>query len=264
MRPAEAYTIAQSRTPKQNLPKNALQHPVGLGVVEFPEQLRQEGAEVVDHPALADAQSVTVTLGVLPDRYYDVTVLDGDVEGKDRTAGGLPVVFGVQRAEAVLAEEVAGPFVDVDVLVAVLVLALEEGLAVDVGGRLVEVLAGGQLQEVLLVEEHAVVTAPRALVDALEGQLRVEVRDGLPTGVDLHAAGARHGPAWVAAGKRSTGLLADDVDVHGVLAVRVVEVVGHLRTVPKAPSGSPLQLSSTVSVRVSPASKGPDTRAIGA
>ena len=59
------------------------------------------------------------------------------------------------------------------------------------------VTSRGAPGQVLPVEEDAVVTAPGTLVDALEGEFRIEVDDGVSVGVDLDAGLVRaQGSSW--------------------------------------------------------------------
>jgi hypothetical protein len=100
-------------------------------------------------------------------------------------------VFRVQRAQAVVAQEKAGFPVLADVLLAVFGFLADEVLAAYLRGRVPERGAVGEFEKVAFVQEDAVVTAPRAVVDTLEGQCGVEVDDGRFARMNLYALAGR-------------------------------------------------------------------------
>lgn len=165
----------------------ALQFASGRRVVEFPQHLGKEGIEMVDDTTLADVQSLTVLAGFLTDRDVNVAILDSNRKREYRAPRGFPIFFCVQRTEAVITEEKAGLSVLADVLVTVFVLLADEILAAHLRGRLRKRGAVREFEKIRLVEQHAVLTAPCALVDALEGQSGVELDDDLFARVDLDA-----------------------------------------------------------------------------
>ncbi len=142
---------------------------------------------MVDDATFADVQSLTVFAGFLTNGDVNVAVFDGHRERKDRTPCRLPVFLGVQRTEPIITKEKAGLPILADVLVAVFVLLADEILAANLRSRLGERGTVREFEKIRLVQQHTVLTAPRTLVDALEGQCRVKFDDNLFARMDLDA-----------------------------------------------------------------------------
>lgn len=148
---------------------------------------------MIDKLAFGDVQSVTVGVCFLPDAHVDVVVFDVDCEWEHGTPGGFPVVFGMERTEPIVTEEIAGVLVYVDIVVPVFFLASDEVMASKLFDSVVERFPLCEFEEVPAVEENAVVTTPRAVGHALEREVRIELHDRLTVGMYFDAGGAGHG-----------------------------------------------------------------------
>lgn len=148
---------------------------------------------MIDDAPVGNVQSFAVGVCFIPDGNVDIAVFDVNFEREYGTACRLPVVFGVKRTESVIAEEIAGVFVDIGVFAPVFLLASYEIPSAKLLDRVVDVFSLCEFEEIRAVQEHSVVTAPRAFGNALEREVRIELGDDLTTGMNFDALGVGHG-----------------------------------------------------------------------
>ena len=77
-------------------------------------------------------------------------------------------------------------------VVSIFLLALDEIPTAKVRGRVVEVRVRGEFEQVVVVEQDAVLAAPRTRIDALEGEGGVELTDRLTARMHLDASAVGH------------------------------------------------------------------------
>ncbi len=147
---------------------------------------------MVHNFAFGDVQSIAVLVCFLPDGNVNLTVLNVNLQGKDRTARWLPIVFGMQRTESLVVEEIAGLVVDIDELIAVFGFSSDEIVAFQLFEWPIERFTGGEFAEVFPVEQDAVLTTPGAFRHALERERLVKLNDCLTAGIHLHARMSAH------------------------------------------------------------------------
>jgi hypothetical protein len=61
--------------------------------------------------------------------------------------------------------------------VPILLLTLDETPAAELRGRVVESRVGGKFEQVVIVEQDAVLTAPGTRIDALDGEFGIKLAD---------------------------------------------------------------------------------------
>ncbi len=164
----------------------------GGRIIEFPEQFREKRIEMVYNFPFGYVQSVAVLVCFLPDRNVNIAILDVNLQGKDRTTRGLPLVFGMKRTESLVIEEITGLIVDIHELLAIFGFSSDEIVAFQLFEWPIERFTCGEFAEVLPVEQHSVMTTPGTLGHALERERIVELNDCLTAGVHLHARMSAH------------------------------------------------------------------------
>ena len=139
---------------------------------------------MVDNAAVAYVQAITMLVGSLPNRHMYFPVLDGDGERENGTPCWLPACFGVEFTEPILAEEIAGFTLLINVFVSLFLLLFDEFLSTNCSGGIGQRRVVCKFKEVLFVEQDAMLTTPGTLVDALEGEFGIEIDNSLLTGID--------------------------------------------------------------------------------
>ncbi len=206
-----AHTICESQLTFASAGEARSQFDFGRRVVEFPEEAREKRIEMIDETAFGDVQSVTVGMRFLSDAHVDIAVFDVDFERKHGTPGRFPLVFGVKCTKTVVAEEIAGVVVDVDVVVPVFLLASDEIPTSELFDGVIERFPLCEFVEIFPIEEYPMVTTPRTVGNTFEREIRIELHDRLTAGMDFDSSGFDHGSdsgfvmGYVLRRARSTG-----------------------------------------------------------
>jgi hypothetical protein len=160
---------------------------IAVRIIELPESFGEKRCQVIDHPTFTDIETVTVFVGALTDINVEFSPVFFDGEREDRTARGFPVVFRMEYTKTVFTEKVTGRTIVADMLVSVLFVPANELLTAKRGRRLREIGVCGKLLEITCIEQDAVMTTPRTLINTFEREIRIELNDDLSIGIDLDA-----------------------------------------------------------------------------